>query len=34
VIRTLRSVEAELERLALWNDPNGIYAHCLCGEDW
>jgi protease-4 len=34
VIRTLRSVEAELGRLALWNDPNGLYAHCLCGEDW
>jgi protease-4 len=34
VIRTLRSVEDELERLALWNDPNGLYAHCLCGEGW
>ena len=34
VIRTLRSIEDELGRLALWNDPGGIYAHCLCGEDW
>jgi protease-4 len=32
VVRTLRSVEAELERFALWNDPKGLYAHCLCGE--
>jgi protease-4 len=34
VIRTLRSLEDELQRLALWNDPNGLYAHCLCGEEW
>ncbi len=34
VIRTLRSIEDELGRLALWNDPAGVYAHCLCGEDW
>jgi protease-4 len=34
VIRTLRAVEAELQRLALWNDPSGLYAHCLCAEEW
>ncbi len=34
VVRTLRSIEAELGRLTLWNDPAGAYAHCLCGEDW
>ncbi len=33
-IQTLRSVERELERLALWNDPRGLYGHCLCGEEW
>jgi protease-4 len=33
-VRTLRSIERELERLALWNDPRGLYAHCLCGEEW
>lgn len=30
----LRSIEAELGRLALWNDPRGLYGHCLCGEEW
>ncbi|MFN8094247.1 MAG: signal peptide peptidase SppA [Vicinamibacteria bacterium] len=29
----LRGVQADLERLARWNDPGGAYAHCLCGED-
>jgi protease-4 len=33
-VRTLRSIEAELGRLTFWNDPAGVYAHCLCGEDW
>ena len=33
-IRTLHPVESELERLALWDDPRGLYAHCLCGEEW
>jgi len=28
----LKGMERELEELALWNDPRGIYAHCLCGE--
>ena len=26
-----RQVERQLEALAAWNDPNGVYAHCLCG---
>jgi protease-4 len=30
----LRSIENELGRLALWNDPKGLYGHCLCGEEW
>jgi protease-4 len=34
VTRTFRGIEGELGRLALWNDPRGIYAHCLCGEEW
>jgi protease-4 len=33
-IHALRSIERELQRLALWNDPQGLYGHCLCGEDW
>ena len=20
-------------RLSRWNDPQGVYAHCLCGEE-
>jgi protease-4 len=28
----LRALQADLERLGRWNDPRGIYAHCLCGE--
>jgi protease-4 len=30
----LRSMETELGRLARWNDPKGLYGHCLCGEEW
>jgi protease-4 len=30
----LRSIETELGHLALWNDPKGLYGHCLCGEEW
>jgi protease-4 len=26
----LRSLQAEVESLARWNDPRGAYAHCLC----
>jgi protease IV len=25
-----REVQRDLARLAVWNDPRGIYAHCLC----
>ncbi len=28
----LQQVGDELGRLARWNDPRGIYAHCLCDE--
>jgi len=31
--RALRAVEDEAGRIARWNDPRGLYAHCLCGED-
>ena len=34
LVRALRSIEDELGRLTLWNDPAGAYVHCLCGEDW
>jgi protease-4 len=30
----LRSIERELGRVARWNDPRGLYGHCLCGEEW
>jgi protease-4 len=33
VERSLRRIEDELSRMARWNDPNGVYAHCLCGEE-
>ncbi len=29
----LRDLRADVERLSRWNDPRGIYAHCLCGEE-
>jgi protease-4 len=29
----LQSLQADIERLGRWNDPRGIYAHCLCGEE-
>jgi protease-4 len=28
----LRALGAEVERLSRWNDPRGVYAHCLCDE--
>jgi protease-4 len=34
VARELRRIEGDLGRLALWNDPRGLYGHCLCGEEW
>lgn len=30
VTAALNAVGAEVERLSTWNDPGGIYAHCLC----
>jgi protease-4 len=33
VAGALRSLQADVERLGRWNDPHGVYAHCLCGED-
>jgi protease-4 len=29
----LRALRADVERLARWNDPHGVYAHCLCTEE-
>ena len=29
----LRELQADVERLGHWNDPRGVYAHCLCGDD-
>lgn len=28
----LRLIERELSELMLWNDPRGLYYHCLCGS--
>ena len=33
VAGALRALQADVERLGRWNDPHGVYAHCLCGED-
>ncbi len=33
VERTFLSIKEELGRMARWNDPRGLYAHCLCGEE-
>jgi protease IV len=33
VVRSLVAVEDALARVARWNDPRGLYAHCLCGEE-
>lgn len=33
VAGSLRSLRSEVERLSRWNDPRGVYAHCLCSED-
>ena len=32
VTRPLRQVQADLLRLSRWNDPHGVYAHCLCTD--
>jgi protease-4 len=29
----LRDLQRDVGRLARWNDPRGVYAHCLCGEE-
>jgi protease-4 len=29
----LRAIERDVAEVARWNDPRGIYAHCLCGDD-
>ena len=28
----LREIQRDLAEAARWNDPRGIYAHCLCAE--
>jgi protease-4 len=28
----LRALRADVERLSRWNDPHGVYAHCLCTD--
>ena len=28
-----RRCRRDVERLVAWNDPRGVYAHCLCGDD-
>lgn len=33
VERTFLSLKEEVGRMARWNDPRGLYAHCLCGEE-
>jgi len=34
VAKALLAIRDEVGRLARWNDPSGLYAHCLCGEDY
>ncbi len=29
----LKRIERAMVELSRWNDPRGIYAHCLCGEE-
>ena len=29
----LQGLRADVERLSRWNDPRGVYSHCLCGEE-
>ena len=33
-VQALGAIEDEIGRLALWNDPDALYGHCLCGEEW
>jgi protease-4 len=30
--KLVRLIEQELSELMLWNDPRGLYYHCLCGS--
>jgi protease-4 len=30
---SLRQIQREVAEVARFNDPRGIYAHCLCGEE-
>ena len=32
VAASLRQIQRDVQEVARWNDPRGIYAHCLCGE--
>jgi protease IV len=33
VEKALVGLEDDAARAARWNDPRGVYAHCLCGEE-
>jgi protease-4 len=33
VAARLRAIERDVAEVARWNDPRGLYAHCLCGDD-
>jgi len=30
---SLRQLQRDVQEVARWNDPRGIYAHCLCGTE-
>jgi protease IV len=32
VAERLRELQADVARLTRWNDPHGVYAHCLCTD--
>jgi protease-4 len=32
VAAPLRQLQADITRLSRWNDPQGVYAHCLCTD--
>jgi hypothetical protein len=34
VAATVRRFEQQVAEVSRWNDPRGIYAHCLCGEEY
>jgi protease-4 len=33
VASSLRRIQRDIEEVARWNDPRGLYAHCLCEEE-